>query len=96
MMEKVIPIEILKRKEQGPTSNEVQLLVKMLYETRINCVPELANMTQNQFVRLESSNYLYGNIAQIKEQEYSKDGCMFIANAIAVFGGYNCCDEIED
>ena len=30
------------------------------------------------------------------EKEHGKDGCRFIADAIAVFGGYSCYDEVED
>ena len=32
----------------------------------------------------------------MKEREYGKEGCLFIADAIAVFGGYGCYDEVED
>ncbi len=96
MMEKVIPIEILKRKENGPADKEVKLLVKILYENRISSTPELADMTLNQFVRFEASSYISGDVARMKEREYGKAGCLFIADAIAVFGGYGCYDEVED
>lgn len=92
-IEKVIPNEILKRKEKGPEDEEVQLLVKMMYENRISNIPE---MVQSQFVRFESSSYISGDIARMHEKEYGKDGCRFIADAIAVFGGYSCYDEVED
>lgn len=95
-IEKVIPQEILKRKDKGPTDAEVQLLIKMLYENRINSAPELAELTRSQFVRFESSSYISGDVARMHEQDYGKDGCMFIADAIAVFGGYSCYDEVED
>lgn len=96
MMEKVIPLEILKRKENGPADAEIQLLVKMLYENRISSFQEMGNMTKNQFVRFESSSYISGDVARMKEREYGKEGCLFIADAIAVFGGYGCYDEVED
>ena len=95
-IEKVIPQEILKRKDKGPTDVEVQLLIKMLYESRINSAPELTELTRSQFVRFESSSYISGDVARMHEQDYGKDGCMFIADAIAVFGGYSCYDEVED
>lgn len=95
-IEKVIPQEILKRKDKGPTDAEVQLLIKMLYENRINSVPELTELTRSQFVKFESSSYISGDVARMHEQDYGKDGCMFIADAIAVFGGYSCYDEVED
>ena len=96
MMEKIIPLEILKRQEKGTADQEVQLLVKILYENRVCNVPEISGMTKNQFVRFESSSYIFGDIARMKEREYGKEGCEFIANAIAFFGGYNCYGEIED
>lgn len=95
-MEKVIPQEILKRKEKGPADAEVQLLIQMLYENRIHSIPELADMSKSQFVRFESSVYVSGDVARMHERDYGKDGCLFIADAIAVFGGYSCYDEVED
>ena len=32
----------------------------------------------------------------LKEKEYGKDGCMFMANAIAVFGGYDSYEDVVD
>lgn len=96
MIEKIIPLEILKRQGKGTADQEVQLLVKMLYENYICSVPELKGMTRNQFVRFISSSYLLGDVARMKEHEYGKEGCEFIADAIAVFGGYNCYNEVKD
>lgn len=96
MTEKIIPLEILKRKTKGTSDQEVQLLVKMLYENRISSIPEIKEMTKKQFVRFEASSYVGGDIARMKEREYGKEGCLFIADAIAFFGGYGCYDEIED
>lgn len=96
MLEKAIPAEIIKRKDKGAANDEVQLLVKMIYESLLDNIPELENMTLNQFVRFESSSYIYGDIARMKEKEYGKEGCKFIADAIAVFGGYSSYEEVED
>lgn len=92
-IEKVIPNEMIKRIENGPEDEEVQLLVKMMYENRISSISDMA---KSQFVRFESSSYISGDIARMHEKEYGKDGCRFIADAIAVFGGYSCYDEVED
>ena len=92
-IEKVIPNEIIKRIENGPEDEEVQLLVKMMYENRISSISDMA---KSQFVRFESSSYISGDIARMHEKEYGKDGCRFIADAIAVFGGYSCYDEVAD
>lgn len=96
MKEKVILQQIVKRKEKGTTDTEVQLLIKMLYENRMNCSHELANLSVNQFVRFEASGYVSGDVARFRERKYGKEGCLFIADAIAVFGGYSCYDEVED
>ena len=53
-IEKVIPNEIIKRIENGPEDEEVQLLVKMMYENRISSI---SDMVKSQFVRFESSSY---------------------------------------
>lgn len=96
MIEKAIPTEIIKRKDKGAANDEVQLLVKMIYESRIDNVPESEKMTLNQFVRFESSGYIVGDVARMKEKVYGKEGCRFIADAIAVFGGYSSYEEVED
>lgn len=68
----------------------------MKLESIVISMPEFADMTWKQFIRFESSSYICGDIAWMKEQEYGRRGCMFIADAIAVFGGYSCYDEVED
>ena len=93
MIELIIPDEIIKRKNNGSTDPEVQLLVKMLYENMLNSSPD---MSLYQFVKFVSSSYICGDIARIQEQKYGKDGCAFMADAIAVFGGYKCYDEVDD
>ena len=78
----------------GSSDQEVQLLVKVIYESRLKNVS--ASMTVDQFVRFESSSYLVGDFAKIRQRDYGDEGCKFIADAIAVFGGYNCYNDVED
>ena len=94
-IERVIPYEILKRKDKGPSDEEVQLLIKMLYDNRIS-MHGFEGLSKEQFVRFESSSYISGDIARFRERECGKNGCLFIADAIAIFGGYSCYDEVED
>lgn len=78
---------IISRSDQGADSAEVQLLVKILYEQ----VQELAGddtMPPHQFGRLYSSSIMEGQIGQLSQQKYGTDGCAFLADAIAVFGGF--------
>ena len=92
----ILPKEILKRRSMGSSHPEVQLLVKMMYENKRENSSEFAEMTIDQFVRFESSNYKSGDIARFNEQNFGIEGCSFIADAIAVFGDYKCYDEVED
>lgn len=92
----ILPKEILKRRSMGSSHPEVQLLVKMMYENKWENSSEFAEMTIDQFVRFESSNYKSGDIARFNEQNFGIEGCSFIADAIAVFGDYKCYDEVED
>lgn len=92
----ILPKEIIKRKSLGASHPEVQLLVKMMYENKLESSPELSDMTLDQFVRFESSSYKAGDIARFNEQNLGTEGCSFIADAIAVFGGYQCYDEVKD
>lgn len=96
LAELILPKAIVNRKHLGVTHPEVQLLVKLIYESRIEILPELKNMTLNQFVRFESSGYISGDIALFNQKNYGKEGCEFIANAIAAFGGYSSYESIGD
>lgn len=92
-LDRVLPNEILKRKAYGPADTEVQLLVKMMYE---NCNELKSNVTKDIFVRYGASSFMYGDVAKLREKAIGKEGCRFIADAIAVFGGYSCYEEIKD
>lgn len=96
MVEQILPKAIISRSSLGAGDPEVQLLVKMMYENRENISPEMKAMTVNQFVRFESSSYIAGDVARLKERDYGKEGCQFMADAIAIFGGYNDYSEVED
>lgn len=92
-LDRVLPNEILKRKAYGPADTEVQLLVKMMYE---NCNELKSNVTKDIFVRYGASSFMYGDLAKLREKAIGKEGCRFIADAIAVFGRYSCYEEIKD
>ena len=92
-LDRVLPNEILKRKAYGPADTEVQLLVKMMYE---NCNELKPNVTKDIFVRYGASSFMYGDVAKLREKAIGKEGCRFIADAISVFGGYSCYEEIKD
>lgn len=91
----IYPSEILKRKERGTNDSEIQLLVKMIYETRIETFPEMRAMTPRLFARFEAGLYRTGETAKINENKWSNTECEFLSDAIAVFGGYKDFNEIE-
>lgn len=76
---------IIARSDQGTSSPEVQLLVKILYE-QIQAINE--SWTPQQFGRLYSSGFMEGQLSQLNQQTYGIEGCAFLADAIAIFGGY--------
>lgn len=80
-----IPLQIVKRMSLGVRNAEVQLLVKMMYEDYIEKNP---GAYLEQFVRYVGSQYVMGDIHNIQAQNFGEEGCAFLADAIAVFGGY--------
>lgn len=86
---------IVSKVSLGADNSEVQLLVKMMYENLIAIYPDQKIMTFNQFARIRSSFYILGDCARVYEQYYGKEGCKFIADAIAIFGGYKNYSEIK-
>ena len=98
MSELVLPKEILKRKSLGANHPEVQLLVKMIYDNQMELlqgydVQKRELLTAEQFAKSHHVYYLYGDVATQNKEKYGKEGCRFIADAIAIFGGYENSDD---
>ena len=83
-----LPLAIGRRIELGSKHPEVQLLVKMLYEELKAYEPCLEKMDEYLFARLHASLYVEGDEAKMKIKQFGKEQCDFIADAIAVFGGF--------
>lgn len=94
LVEHVLPKTILKRKSLGADHPDIQFMIKLIYENQNALVSGSIDdgMTVKQFSRFYSSSYLFGDIAKLKE--YSKDECEFIAEAVAIFGGYKSFNEL--
>lgn len=86
----ILPREIIKRAELGADHPEVQLLVKILYDTLHESDPEV---TPRQYGRLGSSAYMEGDIGLVSQKRFGVEGCAFLADAIAVFGGFRDYDD---
>ena len=93
LTEAILPKAILKRIMLGPNHPEVQLLVKLIYDNQVELVPEMKNVTPQQFAHYQYSSFLEGDISKIKERDYGKQGCKFLADAFAIFGGYTNSDD---
>lgn len=79
-------------REFGYTSDTVQRVVRLLHEylVKSNTAPELDGKITPQFVaKYTAPFFLGGDIAVLYERNYGKDGCVFIAQALAYYGGYD-------
>ena len=81
----VLPKAIIKRAPLGADHPEVQLLVKLLYEDLFEGDPDI---TPRQYGRLGSSGYMEGDIGLLSQKKFGVAGCAFLADAIAIFGGF--------
>ncbi len=89
---------LVKRKDLGISDPTVQTLVNLIY--RYHCKPffpadVVESMTPQKFARHVVRSFTVGDIAVMQERNYGKDGCKFIADAIAHFGGYSSVAEID-
>lgn len=75
----------------GYKNDTVQNIVKCLYEYTLKFIkPELRDKyTPLVFADQTCSSFLESGIAVLNERNYGKEGCLFIAQALAYFGGYN-------
>lgn len=74
------------------SSDTVQRVVRLLHEylVRHNTEPELDGKITPQFVaKYTAPVFLDGDVAIQNKQLYGKDGCIFIASALAYYGGYD-------
>lgn len=79
-------------KDLGYDSDIVQRVVKLLHEylVRHNTEPELdGKITPQFFAKYTAPFFLGGDIAKWHERNYGKSGCIFIAQALAYYGGYD-------
>lgn len=77
------------------SSETVQRVVALLHRYLVdhNTEPELDGKITPQFVaKYTAPFFLEGDVATLHERNYGKDGCLFIAQALAYYGGYH----IED
>lgn len=96
MTEKIFLDLLIEKKRLGSKNEEIQLIVKFLYENHISAIEDLKNLTRQQFSRIYSTYFKYGDIAKQHIKEYGQENCDFIADAIALFGGFEKYEEIED
>lgn len=79
-------------REFGYTSDVVQKVVRLLHEHLIahNMEPELDGKITSAFIaKYTAPLFLRGDIAVQHRRNYGKEGCLFIAQALAYYGGYD-------
>lgn len=84
-------------RELGYASDTVQRVVHLLHEyiVKHNIDPELDGKITNQFVaKYIAPTFLNGDIAKMHERNYGRDACLFIAKALAHYGGYDNVEEL--
>ncbi len=72
----------------GPNHPEVQLLIKILFDDSRKLFESMSDATPAQFGRIASSGFVVGDISVLLQNILGKEVCLFIADAIAIFGGY--------
>lgn len=74
------------------SSDTVQRVVRLLHEYLVghNTEPELDGKITPQFIAKNTAPFfLGGDVALLQERNYGKEGCLFIAQALAYYGGYD-------
>ncbi len=88
LSESVIPPALISRKDKGARNPEVQLLVKIMYESLVE-IPELNDLTVDEFARMTAEKYQIGDNGEMNRLNLGEDVCNFMADAFAVFAGYS-------
>lgn len=82
----------------GANHPEVQMLVKLLHEADMELLGYLIrkdnppDFSPKEYAHYVLPTYLLGDISKAYEKKLGRDACNFIANAIAVYGGYKDAD----
>lgn len=74
----------------GYTHEVVQSVVNCLYEYMLKGIEpqNREKFTRLYFTDHSISSFIESGFAEMNERNYGKDGCLFIANALAHYGGY--------
>lgn len=74
----------------GYTHEVVQSVVNCLYEYMLKGIEpqNREKFTRLYFTDHTISSFIESGFAEMNERNYGKDGCLFIANALAHYGGY--------
>jgi DNA-binding transcriptional MerR regulator len=91
-------IKLIEGKELGASDPVVQTLVNLIYQyycEHFFPAEIIEVMTPQKFARHIVRLFTTGDISVIQERNYGKDGCKFIAEAFAYFGGYSRVNEID-
>ena len=102
-MNKTIELNVLLQgltdsKDKEPSDIKVQVLVEMLHKQFINIANDEGDLSAGTFARHFSHTLILGDQGELMAKRYGKEGCLFAANAIAVYGGFasyqDLCDQV--
>ena len=93
LIEYVLPKAIVKRKLLGPVHPDIQLMIKIIYENQATLIKE-HTLSKKFFSRYYSSSYICGDIAKMKSRKFTEEERLFIAESVAIFGGYESYDAL--
>lgn len=86
LAERMFPAAIAKRMEKSASHPEVQLLVRMIYENHKESF--INDLTTREFAKSYATGFLVGDMAKLQARQFSEQERLFIADAIAIFAGY--------
>lgn len=78
-------------RDLGYDNDAVQRVVRLLHKYLVehNTKPELDGKITPQFIaKYTAPFFISGDVAVLHERNYGKEGCLFIAQALAYYGGF--------
>ena len=76
-------------REMEHSCDTVQRVVRLLHEHMVSSYtePEFDGKITPNFIGKMAASFIAGDISKLNENNYGKEGCVFIANALAYYGG---------
>lgn len=87
--------QLVQKKDEGPDSPEVQLIVSMIYDLlKAKVAVNGKQIPEDRFSALYGGSFINGDMGRTNRLAYTPEGCDFIADAMARFGGFDDKDDL--